>query len=133
MNNYLHGRYADVVLGVLVLVLVVLCALWAVEYERLRRFEAANPHMFGAGHMPLGRAAVSPTDASTIESWMTFSYINFIYKLPPTYLQTSLSISDPLFPNLSISHYARDARLVPTAVLLQVQSAVQEYLKNNPS
>ena len=39
---------------------------------------------------------------------MTFDYINTLFKVPPGYLKTDLSITDPSVSRLSLSGYAKN-------------------------
>ncbi len=51
------------------------------------------------------------SDASYIQDWMTFDYINSIFALPSDYLKNSLAIQDPQYPHTSIVRYARETKL----------------------
>jgi len=54
-----------------------------------------------------------------IQAWMTFSYINYIFNLPPNYLLGALNIKDNRYPNLGINQYAKEKNLT-TSVSWQV-------------
>jgi hypothetical protein len=45
-------------------------------------------------------------DINRIQSWMTFDYINKVFRLPTSYLESFLHISDSHYPNMLISQYA---------------------------
>ncbi len=62
-----------------------------------------------------------------IKSWMTFSYINFVFKLPTNYLLQKLSIFDFRYPNIHIERYAKMHNLDQAEFLLQVKQAVSAY------
>lgn len=62
-----------------------------------------------------------------IQSWMTFAYINFVFKLPTSYLQGTLHISDPRYPNVQIRRYARDTNLDELQLTISVQHVVSAY------
>ncbi len=79
------------------------------EYERQHGLNSNNP------------------DINDIDTWMTFDYINAVFKLPEPYLKTALSIQDPQYPNLHIGKYARTNRLDAETALAKVRSAVATY------
>lgn len=106
--------------------LVVLALLLFAQYRGLER-----QHLVG-GRLPLlsslkRNGTLSAQDASFIESWMTFDYINYMFSLPPSYLQTSLSIEDPRYPHLAIEDYAEYAHVNLATELAKVQAAVRSY------
>ena len=117
-------KYALIILGFLLLVLVVFFYL---EYRSLRRAQIINAReLFLTGfihdHGPLGA-----NEAVLIRSWMTFDYINKIFKLPPDYLKTQLQIKDVRYPLLSLSSYAKSGGINSVSFLNSVTSAVQSY------
>ncbi len=67
---------------------------------------------------------MSPTQ---IQDWMTFRYINSIFRLPPPYLAQTLNITDAYYPNLVIGTYASSRQLNPAAFLESVKQAVTAY------
>ena len=64
---------------------------------------------------------------SDIEPWMTFQYINFIFKLPPSYLKDVLDIGDAQYPNIQLARYARMHDLPLDAYVTMVQQTVSDY------
>src|SRR4051812_12432281 len=38
-------------------------------------------------------------DVQLIQPWMTFDYIDVVFNVPPDYLKTKLSITDPHYPH----------------------------------
>ncbi len=70
-------------------------------------------------------AALEP---AAIATWMTFDYLNRIFKLPPEYLKASLSITDARYPRMTVKRYASDRRSDPAIVLTAVKAAVQAFL-----
>lgn len=44
----------------------------------------------------------SVKDIESIDSWMTFQYINLIFSLPDSYLKEKLAINDKKYPNIPI-------------------------------
>jgi hypothetical protein len=47
---------------------------------------------------------------NAIQPWMTFNYLNVVFNLPVQYLQTTLSITDPHYPNIRIGSYLQDTQ-----------------------
>ncbi len=64
---------------------------------------------------------------SQIQDWMTFRYINSVFRLPPQYLSQTLKISDSYYPNLVISTYAASHQLNAAQFLASVKQAVTAY------
>ena len=67
-------------------------------------------------------------DISAIRYWMTFDYLNKVFALPTDYLKTSLAITNPHYPRLSIIDLARSQHQDVNNVLSQVQTAIYYYL-----
>jgi hypothetical protein len=65
-----------------------------------------------------------------IQAWMTFSYINYIFNLPPNYLLGALNIKDNRYPNLGINQYAKEKKLNYVSFLASVKGFVNQYTKN---
>jgi len=111
-----------------VVLLAVLCVL------ALYWFVSAFRQIYSEGDLrpdyPLRNVPVAPmpaTTVTTIDTWMTFNYLNVVFKLPPTYLQKQLKITDPRYPNIRIDGYARRNHLSPETVLHAVQQAIRNY------
>lgn len=62
-----------------------------------------------------------------IQGWMTYEYLNVVFKLPPNYLRDTLSLSSPDYPRVTLKQSARDAGIPVPALVDQVQSAVGAY------
>src|ERR1700733_1684117 len=122
-------RIIRIALCVLLFILIVLCLVLFQEYQRLRQSNIINAHGFLMGSA-LHHASTPATSADTdlIQSWMTFDYINHVFALPPTYLQTTLHITATSYPRLSLSTYARTQHLDAATFLASVQNAVHAYL-----
>jgi hypothetical protein len=72
-------------------------------------------------------------EPAAIATWMTFDYLNMVFKLPPDYLKTSLSITDARYPRLTIKRLAADQKADPAIALTAVKAAVQAFLSvQNP-
>ncbi len=64
-----------------------------------------------------------------IEPWMTFAYINTVFKLPKNYIQDALHIADMQYPNISISRYVRRNHLNGTTFIIELRQTVESYMK----
>lgn len=71
---------------------------------------------------------IASKDISLVRYWMTFDYINRVFDLPPEYLATALNVSDPRYPYVTLTHYARGEKISPNRLLNEVQAAVFNYL-----
>ena len=78
------------------------------------------------------RQAWTINDLSRIQAWLTFDYLNFVFRLPPTYLEGKLPTPDSHYPNISIESYADRHGLGHTQFLETVRGDVSSYL-NPPS
>ena len=67
------------------------------------------------------------TTINNIKVWMTFDYLNTIFKLDPIYLQKTLNINDLKYPNIRIDHYARNHGLNSFSLLDSIQKSITNY------
>lgn len=109
-----------------ILALLVLALLLFGQYRGLEREHLMTDHRSLLTSLKQS-GTLEPEDASFIESWMTFDYIDYVFSLPPSYLQSSLSIQDPRYPRVTIEEYAEDAHLNLAATLGEVQAAVRSF------
>jgi len=66
-----------------------------------------------------------------IQSWMTFSYLNFVFKLPKDYLRTTLNINTSKYPNISIQKYTKLSNLDTNNFISQLKESIDNYNTNN--
>ena len=98
------------------------------EYGRLQKlhiiaaYKEAMTQKIAQNH-----GVLTDKNIDLISSWMTFDYINKIFNLPQDYLKDALVISDPHYPRIPISIYARIHGVSSAEFLLQVQQAVAAY------
>ncbi len=62
-----------------------------------------------------------------IDSWMTFSYVNYTFSLPPDYLANSLSITDSQYPEISITRYVQNNHLDLATTLEKIRQTVLQF------
>jgi hypothetical protein len=68
-----------------------------------------------------------------IRPWMTFDYINFIFKLPPEYLKNTLVVTDPRYPNIRIDRYVKHHNLNTSLFLQNIKQAITNYPTSLPT
>ena len=120
------SKTINLILGILVIILVFLVVSLISSYKQANIGKIIHSHVTALkNNETAGGAAVN---ISTVQSWMTFDYINRLFGLPPDYLKATLSISDPIYPHLSLLRYSH---LRGTSVMQEVaavKEAIQAYL-----
>jgi hypothetical protein len=106
----------------LIIILTVLCIVEIqalgreVRDERAARMRESEVHVL-RDHI----------DIDDVESWMTFSYLNTVFKLPPEYLKNVLSVESPRYPDIHIGGYARVYKLDPDLLVKNIKQAIRDY------
>lgn len=59
-----------------------------------------------------------------IEGWMTFEYLNRVYRLDPQRLELELNITDRRYPRLTIRRYASERGINTGTAIQRVQTAI---------
>jgi len=121
LRRYMTGR------NFLICILLVLCLveLRAFVLDLHRTFETAESYVsYQHGKIFYTPDAIAIQD---IAPWMTFGYINFIFKLPPNYLEAKLHLSTGRYPNMQLTRYARMNNLNIVQLVQNVRQAVSEY------
>lgn len=67
------------------------------------------------------------TRSVSIEGWMTFDYINKVYEIPSSYLQTHLSLTDIRYPYVSIDKYARMHGIPKDIFIKTLKESIASY------
>ena len=129
VKRHIKNSLAIAVIVILVLALAGLCLSFWREYQRLSHVQTTNDQRLKFSSLIHARPA-TVSDIAYISPWMTFDYINLVFKLPPDFLKTQLSITDPLYPRLSINHASRDMKTVPAELTNSVKSEIQIYLND---
>ena len=112
--------------GVLFLVLIFLCYLLLRQYKYLRT-ERVSLHEALIDSL-YQRAVPSEQDIDSVMPWMTFQYINVVFRLPSNYLKDTLHISNSKYPNMSISKYAKASKLDTSSFIVLLKQSVSSYL-----
>ncbi len=115
----------------ILLAIILIFAVWemAKDFGRLRQFGPQRPIRFGRRWFPPQNTSAAPSTAE-IRSWMTFRYINTVFKLPQDYLKNSLAIDNAHYPNLSIDALGKEQKKTSAATLAGVVSSVQKYISD---
>jgi len=69
-------------------------------------------------------------NVNNITAWMTFDYINVIFKLDSTYLKNALMIDDTRYPNIRIDRYAKNHNINNQVFLRVTQQLITNYINN---
>jgi hypothetical protein len=120
-------KYALIFLGI---VLVILMFFLVREIVYIKRSEDINIRKIQFSSFLKSHGPMTVNDAGIIAPWMTFDYINRLFKLPPEFLKTSLVVTDSRYPQISISGYARSEGMNATVFIGEVQSDLRDYLIN---
>jgi hypothetical protein len=72
-----------------------------------------------------------PITINDIGPWMTFDYLNVVFKLEPNYLKNALGISDNRYPNININMYARHYNIPLQNLLQNIKQAITSYSSKN--
>ena len=126
-------KLIDWVIAGLGVVLAVLLFFLFRQSEILRREIIAQDRAMRINASPQGRGAAATESTATIQPWMTFSYLDHVFGLPPDYLKTAFSISDPRYPQLTIGEFSEDNHRSATSTLSDIQAAVRNYLTGSPA
>ncbi len=127
-NGKKSKRYIEYVIGALVVILIVLAVFLVLNYRSLRRSAVINARELRLSAFLAHHGPATVADLAFVRSWMTFDYLNKLFNLPPQYLQTQLSITDPQYPRLTISEYAEHSRLNLAALINELDTALRARL-----
>ena len=75
---------------------------------------------------------VSVSDVESIDVWMTFQYINFIFNIPEDHLKSALHIEDSHYPNLSVGRYIKNKQLNKAEFVASIKNTVRAYMTSHP-
>ncbi|MDR3642690.1 MAG: hypothetical protein P4L74_03640 [Candidatus Doudnabacteria bacterium] len=111
------------------LVLVVLVGILAVSlYLFVGKFESLRLHGYIKSEFRRQRSLRQKISPDQISGWMTFRYVNLVFGLPPSYLQSSLDINDARYPNISLDTLAKEQKLTSAAIVGKTVAAVKNFI-----
>lgn len=129
MKKQIPLRYLWMVrlfIAILLGILAYLAFILVVQYRYIAREQAAHGKRVQISNFRKHRA-LTIQDISLIESWMTFDYIATAFRVPATFLQTSLNIIDPKYPRVTLYRYAKTHGLDPGEFTLNVIDTVGKF------
>lgn len=121
-------RLIDWLIAALGIILAVLLFFLIQQYRALRRESIMSAHESWLMNALKNHPHLTSADADAIHAWMTFDYLNKLFNLPPEYLKSQLSISNPGYPKLTIDEFAEGVHQGASSTLVNVQNAVRQYL-----
>ena len=126
-------KYLKYAIITLIVVLVLLGALFVWNYLSLMHARLINMRELQLSALVHDHGPLTANDVGLIRPWMTFDYINALFKVPPDYLKANMSIMDTSYPRLSLSGYAKYQGTSTTAVLGVVENSLTAYLTSHAS
>jgi len=124
MNRNIKSYWAWGVVAILSVVLIYLCFQLVRVYRHNARAETISTERSTFTTLLSHHAPLTTANTAYIQSWMTFDYINTIFKLPPAYLQTALGITDAHYPHISLTRYAHTNKIDTNTFLTEVENTV---------
>ena len=130
----MKNKYVSAALFITIAILLIVVYSFVGDVRRLRRnsvfvYPSLIRRLFHVQQKP-----VPLSNVNLIAQWMTFGYVNKSFNLPLDYLKTTLGISDPAYPNVTISKIAKEQSLAASTYLETVKSAVRAHPgQNNPT
>jgi len=121
-------KYIKYAMIALVVVLFLLTVLFVWDYVSLTRARIINDREMELSTIVRNHGPLTANDVGLVRPWMTFDYINTLFKIPPDYLRAQLSITDTSYPRLSLSGYAKYQQTSTAVVLAAVESSLTTYL-----
>ena len=125
--------YIKCTIAVLVVVLLVLSFLFVQNYLSLRRARIVNAHELWLSLVLKDHGPLPASDIGIVRPWMTFDYVNKLFGISPNYLRADLGLTDPRYPKLSLSGYAKTNHLTIASFTVEVQGALQSYFMDASS
>lgn len=101
------------VIGTLLALCIVESAVLINDFKEISFTHDLKPHQSQSVHL---------------EPWMTFAYVNTLYHLDPTFLQTVLGIADDRYPNIEIRKFARDRQTDLDTLLSDLSMVISREL-----
>jgi hypothetical protein len=126
-----HKKIARITATVILAVLFLMTLVWFIRNTKQLYRSGELETTYAERHNP--NYSNQPPSVDSIRTWMTFDYINFIFKLPPDYLKNTLTISDPRYPNVRLDHYSKHHNVDPVVFLQSVKQAITNYSSSLPA
>lgn len=117
-------KWAKVILYLLAIVLIAVFVWFIADLNNLYRSGVIRS---GVSRLHRRSAARPTLQPQQIGGWMTFRYVNYVFRLPANYLSTKLNITGSGYPGQTLDQYASDNKLDRTAFVGLVRQAVAAY------
>jgi hypothetical protein len=121
-------RAIQIIIIVLAVVLVVLVFFFVRQSITLHRERILSARELWITNFVRRRGPLTQSDVAYVAPWMTFDYVNQLFNVSSSYLHDQLSISDPSYPHVTISGYARYAHMDVGTLLDNVDQALVRHL-----
>jgi hypothetical protein len=121
-------KYLKYLLIFLSVVFIVLFIFLTRAVIHLKRAEIINAREIQFSTFLKSHGPLTVSDVGVVAPWMTFGYINDLFAVPSTYLETALNISSSKYPQISLSGYARSNKINTATFVSEVQTALSNYL-----
>ncbi len=126
IKTKLHKYLWKILFTILLIIIISLSVWFIVNLRDLYRAGELRPTR-GLNRNHIYKQTASPDQ---IQGWMTFSYVNYIFNLPPDYLSGNLNIQDSHYLNLGINQYAKMKNFNTTIFLTNVRESIAQYTKS---
>ena len=125
-------HYIKITLIVLGAILALLCLFLVLDYFSLRRADIINTREGSLSSFVQKHGPLTANEVGVLKPWMTFSYINKLFALPPNFLKDSFGITDPHYPNLVVAQYIGGQHLDTAEFMTSLETAIGNRLRQSP-
>jgi hypothetical protein len=119
---------------VIFLIVIILALFFTIRYfiysleKSYTEGELHTPYYHHRGsNKAQSQSAAPEVSINDIQAWMTFDYVNVVFKLPKDYLKNILGINDARYPNIRIDRYGRDYHIDQTVLLTTIKKYITTY------
>ncbi|MEI7688870.1 MAG: hypothetical protein WCI91_01655 [Candidatus Nomurabacteria bacterium] len=125
--NYIKKNYKLIILTILIFLSIVFSILLISSIKKYR-----NQGELGIDYRINGKPTYRHHKArlSDIRIWMTFDYLNVIFRLNPDYLKNVFNITDPQYPNIRIDKYIKKNKINTIQFQMKLEEAITNYSLN---
>jgi hypothetical protein len=130
-HNNEEGKTAVVIKAIIVclaVILVILLAFLVWQSISLHRQHILTARELWIMNLFQHHGPPTAADVDIVRPWMTFNYVNTLFRVPPDYLQMQLQITDATYPKITIGGYAKKNGLDTNMFLQNVELTLKQYL-----
>ena len=121
----LNLNWSQIVLSLLALALIGVLVWFAMDLKNLYSSGVIRPVFSRIRRRSVVRPTLQPQQ---IAGWMTFRYVNYVFRLPASYLSTKLNIGNSGYPNITLDQYSKSNKLNQAAFVESVKQALTAYI-----